>query len=60
VVAVGAAGEQPQVGVGCLGQGVAQVVVEGVVDQRQKPGDGAGEGDELGDAAASASVFHRG
>ena len=40
-------------GVGGLGQGVAQAVVEGVVDQRQEPLDGLGEGDELRDAAAS-------
>jgi hypothetical protein len=40
------------VGVGGFGEGVAQAVVEGVVDQGQEFLDCFGEFDELGDAAA--------
>lgn len=51
--AIGAAGEQPEGGVGDLGTGVGQAVIKGVNDQTAVTGDGLGEGDELGDAAVA-------
>jgi hypothetical protein len=52
VVAVGASGEQSQVGVGGFGSGVGEAVFDGVEDQCAVAGDGFGEVDEGGDAAA--------
>ena len=50
MVAVGAFGQCPQVGVGRLRARVADVVVEGVPDQVPVAADAAGQGDEFGDA----------
>jgi hypothetical protein len=52
VVAIGAAGQQPDVGVGGFGQGVTQAVVEGIVNQGQESFDRARQLHELGNPAA--------
>ncbi len=50
--AVGAAGEQPQVGVGGLGAGIGLAVFDGIEDQMLVLGDRLGELDERRETAA--------
>jgi hypothetical protein len=48
VVAVGASGQQPQVGVGDLGSSIGQVVLDGVEDQVPEAGVLATDGADVG------------
>lgn len=53
MVAVGAAGQQPQVGVRGFGQRVGDAVFEGVMNQCEEPFDRFGPCHELGDAGSA-------